>query len=162
MSDKSQQYSLHLNPEITRILGFEQTKEGGLGPLGIERIELLENGENEVQVKAHAELLLIKKPIDLYYLSWVYAHPGKNNLRSGSALIKKINDFLKLNNKPGLLFNDIKKNVNRFYSRNQWQPVPNHNGWFSYNLPANLTAEEIAATIENIMMIDPHFANRVK
>jgi hypothetical protein len=156
-----QRYTLHFSPEFTNALGLAQTQEGGEGPKGVERIELLQNNDqaDPAEVLAHTEVLLIEEPISCYYSSWLFVHKETAKSFGGMSLLRQFNHFLETRKKPGFLFNAI---VNTqagkvFYTRLGWQEVQGHKNWFSYNLPTDVPTSLVAQTIKKIKKLDPYF-----
>lgn len=162
---KKNQQSIHFNPEFTKALGLEQTEEGGSGPLGIERIELIENEGETTEPVSHAELLFVKEPFNFYYSSWLQARPNNKSKNGwgGKELLERINLFLDSKGFPGFLYNQIPGQVGTiFYKHLGWNEVLGNERWFSYHLPPYTDPVLIDEAINKIKNLDPYFKEKSK
>ena len=113
----------------------EETNEKSEGYF--HKLNLIVDGENI----GKAELFYKNSPFPFYYLSWIDIKQNKKGVGHGKNFLAAINQFLDLRGKSGLLINSTNAGspVHSIYQNNGWQKIDNHQDWYIYNPPKNLS-----------------------
>jgi len=138
---------------------------------GMEIIELLDDTpKNERRVLGHCTFKIYQQPIPFFYVSWVVRKnkPKEGTEESGKSVgdmvMERVNAYIKEKKLPGILGNAIPNNTtaNDVYERNGWKKLPfddPNTPWMGYNLPQDLTPEQIVEIVKETKADDPYFAS---
>jgi ribosomal protein S18 acetylase RimI-like enzyme len=112
------------------------------------RLELFQEKEKV----GDAYLVYTSKPFPFYYIAYLEVAREARGKGYGKELVDKVNHFLESKGKAGILEDRIFKNnpAKGMYERYGWHAVPDHAGWYTYNLPEGIDDQKVHAAINRV------------
>jgi hypothetical protein len=141
---------------------------------GMETIDLLEKtADGKIHELGFCTFKIYEKPIPFFYVSWVVRENKPlteevipKDKTVGDEIMQKVNTMIEEKKLPGILGNTVPKDVSasNIYERNGWKKLPfvdenSNTVWMGYNLPENLTADQITEIVKETKADDPYFAS---
>ena len=178
MKEKEYQ-SVHYDSKITKALGLSNQKlrlEAAkdheekiyLDPEGVEIIEILDDTEpDKRRVLGHCTFRVYDEPFPFIYGSW--AVRKRKPLRKvepeksvGEIIMEKFNSLIKEKGLPAFAGNELPqdKYVHSLYHKLGWVSVSEDDHWIGYNLPSDISQQQISQAIEHIRKVDPYYSQK--
>ncbi len=116
-----------------------------------DQIDLVVDGEK----RGKAWMVHASKPFSYYYIGDLTIDEEHRGKQHGKEFLLMLNRFLEEKNEPGILYEDIKYNYPGsptigMYERNGWKPVPEREDWRTYNMPPEMSVEQIQEAVDYI------------